>query len=249
MKPDLEQQRTAFTWIEMVVVIFVLIVLVFSVVLPRLAHSSKVLPYTCLNNLKEIGTAYRLWAGDNGDLFPFQQTVASNGCLNYLINANQGVLCSTNYWLMQNELGQYPRLLLCPTDERTPARNFSTNFDNTHVSYFVGVSATATFPQSIQGGDRNLGPDTFPAPDYGYSPADGKGNDVAVPIAGPVSWSLKMHSNGKPAEAGNILLADGSVQQVSTASFNKNFLRNAPPTTNWPAGHVPATPSIRLVFP
>jgi hypothetical protein len=26
-------------------------------------------------------------------------------------------------------------------------------------------------------------------------------------------------------------------------------LRNAIPTTNWPVGHVPATPSIRLVFP
>ncbi|MGA2542679.1 MAG: hypothetical protein ABSG78_14115 [Verrucomicrobiota bacterium] len=249
MKPTLDKRRTAFTWIEMVVVLFVLLVLAYAVVLPRLAHSSKVPPYTCLNNLKEIGAAYRLWAGDNGGLVPFQQTVASNGCLDYLTNANQGVVCSTNYWLMQNELGQYPKLLLCPTDERTPATNFATNFDNSHVSYFVGVSANATFPQSIQGGDRNLGPGTFPAPDYGYSPADRKGNDVAVPITGPVSWSLKMHSMGKSAGAGNILLGDGSAQQVSTASLNKNWLRNAPPTTNWPAGHIPATPSIRLVFP
>ena len=49
--------------------------------------------------------------------------------------------------------------------------------------------------------------------------------------------------------AGNILLGDGSAQQVSTASFNQNRLRNAAPTTNWTAGHIPATPSIRRVFP
>ena len=105
------------------------------------------------------------------------------------------------------------------------------------------------YPQSIAGGDRNLGPGSVPDRDYGYSPKNGKGNDVAVPIAGPVSWSLKMHSAGNAAGAGNILLGDGSGQQTSTASFNQIWLRNAAPTTNWPAGHLPATPSIRLVFP
>jgi hypothetical protein len=45
------------------------------------------------------------------------------------------------------------------------------------------------------------------------------------------------------------IFADGSVQQVSTATFNQKWLRNATPTTDWPAGHVPAAPSIRLVFP
>jgi prepilin-type processing-associated H-X9-DG protein len=58
-----------------------------------------------------------------------------------------------------------------------------------------------------------------------------------------------MHSAGSAAGAGNILLGDGSVQQVSSASFRSNYLSHAEPTTNWPAGHVPASPSIRLVFP
>jgi hypothetical protein len=105
------------------------------------------------------------------------------------------------------------------------------------------------FPQSLLAGDRNLGPGRVPDPNYGYSPKSGQGNDVAVPISGPVSWSLKMHSAGNAAGSGNILLGDGSVQQVSSASLNKNWLRNAVPTTNWPAGHLPPTPSIRLVFP
>jgi prepilin-type processing-associated H-X9-DG protein len=58
-----------------------------------------------------------------------------------------------------------------------------------------------------------------------------------------------MHSAGNIAGAGNILLGDGSVQQVTTANFNQNWLPNVTPTTNWPPGHVPANPSIRLVFP
>jgi hypothetical protein len=49
-----------------------------------------------------------------------------------------------------------------------------------------------------------LGPGTTPDPEYGFSPADGRGNDVV--INGPVCWSLKMHSRGNPAGWGNILL-------------------------------------------
>jgi hypothetical protein len=48
---------------------------------------------------------------------------------------------------------------------------------------------------------------------------------------------------------GNILLGDGSGQNVSTFDFNVRWLRNAPSTTEWPTGHTPAVPSIRLVFP
>lgn len=113
----------------------------------------------------------------------------------------------------------------------------------------MGVNANDVYPQSIAGGDRNLGPGTVPDPDYGYSPKNGKGNDVTIPITGPVSWSLKMHSGGNPPGSGNILLGDGSGQQMSSASFNRDWLRNAQGTNNWPAGRVPATPSIRLVFP
>jgi len=217
--------------------------------LPQRRVYGKAQRISCLNNLKEIGTGYRLWAGDNGDLVPAQQTVRSNGWADFLTNANQGAICWTNYAIMQNELGQSPKLVMCPSDERQAALTFTNDFDNTHVSYFVGVNANDVYPQSIAGGDRNLGPGTVPDPDYGYSPKSGRGNDVTVPITGPVSWSLKIHSGGNPPGSGNILLGDGSGQQVSSASFNQNWLRNAEGTNNWPAGHIPAKPSIRLVFP
>jgi prepilin-type N-terminal cleavage/methylation domain-containing protein len=251
MKPTLNQRRTAMTFIELMVVIAVIAV-VALILFPGLYRPRHRIPsrrISCLNNLKEIGTAYRLWAGDNGDLVPPQQSVSQGGWKDFLTNANQGSNCWMNYTIMQNDLGQSAKLVLCPADERKAASSFTNNFDNTHVSYFVGVTANDLYPQSIMGGDRNLGPGTKPDPDYGYSPKSGKGNDVAIPISGPVCWSLKMHSAGNTAGTGNILLGDGSGEQMSSAGFNQNWLRNAQGRDNWPAGHIPATPSIRLVFP
>jgi prepilin-type processing-associated H-X9-DG protein len=51
------------------------------------------------------------------------------------------------------------------------------------------------------------------------------------------------------AGAGNILLGDGSVQQVNTLGFGLNWQPVAGLTTNWPVGHVPLSPSIRVLFP
>ncbi|MGD1086382.1 MAG: hypothetical protein ABSA47_16725, partial [Verrucomicrobiota bacterium] len=67
-------------------------------------------------------------------------------------------------------------------------------------------------------------------------PKNGKGNDVTIPISGPVSWSLKMHSAGNPAGLGCIILGDGSNLKTTTASFNQAYLPKADPTTHWPAG-------------
>jgi len=248
MKQKMIRISPAFTRIELIGVI-VIIAAVASMLLPALRHAHTRSRFSCSSALKEVGTGYRLWAGDNGDLMPFQQSVSKGGWKELLTNANQGAICWTNYAIMQSELAQWPKFVVCPADERLPAQSFTNKFDNSDVSYFIGVSANDTYPQSILGGDRNLGPGTVPDAEYGYSPKSGKGNDVAIPISGPVSWSLKMHSAGNRAGVGNVLLGDGSVQQVSSADFNQKWLRNAAPTTNWPAGHIPAVPSIRLVFP
>src|ERR1039458_7492213 len=227
MKQKAMRDISAFTFIEMVVVIAILAVLV-SMILPRFGHTKMRDGISCGNVLKEIGIGYRLWAADNGGRIPAGQTLAKGGWGDLLANADQGDVCWTNFAIMSNMLGQSPRLVVCPTDERQPAKNFTSDFkDNTHVSYFVGVSANDNYPQSIQGGDRNLGGGTVPDSEYGFSPKSGKGNDVAIPISGPVSWSVKMHSASNAAGFGNILLGDGSVQQASSASFRTNWLSHS----------------------
>jgi hypothetical protein len=146
---------------------------------------------------------------------------------------------------MADQFGRSLRTLVCPTDERKPARSFS-NLANINISYFVGVNANDNYPESILGGDRNPGPGTTPDPEYGYSPANGRGNDVT--ITGTVCWSLKMHSRGIPAGAGNILLGDGSSQQVTSGSLNQNWLKNAL-NDNAISAKATNSPGMRLIFP
>jgi competence protein ComGC len=252
MRPTPVHKSEAFTRTEMIVLIAVVFILL-SLMRPALIldHPQKADRIHCMNNLRLIGTAYRIWGNDSGDRYPASQSVAKGGWSEFLTNAGQGSLCWTNYAIMAIEFGQAPKLLVCPSDERKPADNF-TNIANANLSYFVGVSASDDYPESLLGGDRNLGSGTKPELDYGFSPESGKGNDVAIQTnskTGPVCWSLKMHSLGQPAGAGNILLGDGSVQQVSTLSFCTNWQPLAGQTTNWPAGHVPSSPSIRVLFP
>lgn len=161
----------------------------------------------------------------------------------------------SNYVAMANELGQNPRILLCPADERAVLTNFSQAKDNSFISYFVGASGRDEYPDSLLGGDRNLAPGLEPKDDYGYSSRDNKGNDVRLQTNSPVCWSLKMHSEGNVKGAGNILIGDGSVQQASSLRLREEVIANGGVVPKSPASGAAATnalrqpPVIRLLFP
>jgi len=242
-----DRNAAAFTRTELVVILIVLVLVAGVFMLrPQSGPRQKGKRIMCVNNLKQIGTAYRIWENDNGDKLPASISMTNGGWNEFLARTNAGAYCWAYYSFISNEFGQ-ARILTCPADERRPATDSEVIKDNSHLSYFVGVGAMDTKPQSILGGDRNLGPGTVPDPDYGYSPANGMGNDVL--IKGPVCWSLKMHSAGNIAGAGNIMLGDGSAQQCTSAGFRQNWQPSAGATTNWPAGHVPSSPSFRVIFP
>lgn len=234
------------TLIEFLAVIAIICVLA-SMLLPSLArprHSGGGF-LSCFNNLKQVGVAYRVWANDNGDRFPSFTAETGGGWNDYLSHTDAGTYCWTNYAVMANEMGQSPRIVTCPSDVRKPADDF-TNLANTNVSYFVGIVSNASFAHAILAGDRNLGPGTIPDPQFGFSPANGRGNDVL--IKGPICWSQKTHSRGNPAGVGNILMADGSVQQTTSAAMRDVWIKSALADL---AAHNPATnsPGLRLVFP
>src|ERR1700722_15466188 len=134
---------------------------------PAPRHRKAYSRIACVNNLKQVGMAYRIWENDNGDKYPMDQLEALGGMQEILSNSvNAGRYAYLPYAIMQNDLGQSSKIVVCPSDDRMPAANFywgvgnaptSTNFsnsingsfDNTNVSYFCGVGALDTYPQSI----------------------------------------------------------------------------------------------------
>jgi hypothetical protein len=203
-----------------------------------------------VNNLKQVGASYRMWANDNGDHYPAEvaNTSSNGGWRDFVGLTKAGKYCWSNYAIIQNEYGLSPKVLVCTEDKRKPAQSF-TKIDNLNVSYFVGTGASENWPQSILGGDRNLAPGLAAKDDYGFSPEDGSGNDVILQTNSPICWSLKLHSKGHAVGAGNLLLGDGSAQQCSSARLRSDYQVNALDAGNFPAGYQNRSNAFRLVFP
>lgn len=212
--------NAAFNRIELLVVIAAVFVVAMLAYIPIGTSNSiaKSMRIRCVNNLKEIGTAIRVFENDNGDSL---KSITGSNCWSFYAKLLNGGRNS---------------ILTCPADERKPATDGETLHDNGHLSYFTTANATNMHPQSLLGGDRNIGPGTIPDPEYGYSPATGLGNDVT--LTNDVCWSLKMHSRRIVLGAGNVLLADGSVEMTSSAGL-RTCVRSA----------IEGTDVIHILFP
>lgn len=205
MKPRCTNQRThALTLVEVVVVIFLLAAM-FVLLLPAFApHHGTRKRIDCVNNLKQIGLSYRIWAGDNNDKYPMEMSVTNGGTLGLADGRNAWI----NYFVMSNELST-PKVLICPLDisRQPPATNFSTQLSG-HVSYFVGLDATANNPQALLSGDDN----------FEINGAPIKSGLLEVFSNTPLAWTTARHNR-----SGNLGLADGSVQLLSNASLTNQL--------------------------
>jgi Tfp pilus assembly protein PilE len=275
MKNMHKRKIRAFTLIELFVLIAIIAILP-SVLLAALSPAGqKAQRVACINNMKQLGVAYGIWANDHGNAYPAQQTEALGGWSGNATAPNASSYMFVNYSLMASELGQSTKTIVCPSDDRQPNTNFfwpegtafpyvgiAANpaygtFNNTNVSYWVGVGANHTYPRSLLGGDRNMGcqggsgrvPGTGQDANYGCSPQVGVSTGAYVvmdtngivfaggansnPSAGAAGWSAKLHSDGNTSGAGNILLGDGSAEQVTSGTYRSNWLRNAEDAGNF----------------
>jgi competence protein ComGC len=194
----------AFAFIEILIVIAIVAILA-GLLLPALAKAKqKAQRINCVNNLKQVGLAFRLWSGDNNDTYPPRVSVDKGGSKEFVASGN----VFRHFLCMTNELFT-PKILACPSDNREPAQSFRT-LKNGNISYFVGVDADETMTLMFLAGDRNLMVNDEPV-NPGLAPI--KSTDV-------LGWTGELHQH-----AGNIGLADGSVHQVTDASLqrmNKN---------------------------
>ena len=203
MKPRLAiKHNVAMTLFEVGVVVAVVIILV-AIFLPRAAnkHSPEIV---CVNNLKWIGLAYKVWAGDNNDILPMGVSVTNGGSMGLVVT---GDVAST-FEVMSDELST-AKILICPADLRSPAINF-TALTSSNISYFVGVDVTNdSNPELIISGDANL--------EFGGMPV--KSGLRSFWTNDPVGWSTDRH-----IRKGNIGLADGSVLSGGSNQLHSYFI-------------------------
>jgi type II secretory pathway pseudopilin PulG len=197
----------AFTKVELLVVIAVM-GLIIGLVIPALGRAkAKAHRIACVGCLKNIGLAHRIFATDNKDLFPWQ----TNSHQFKSLTAGEQVVYF--YRTLSNELST-PKILVCRADTRKAVVNWQ-ELSTNNISYFLGLSAEEVYPQSILGGDRNLtvnGERLF--------------GRVQIPGDSNLGWDGTIHKF-----QGNVVMGDGSVQQISSMRAREQ-LRNTGLQTN-----------------
>ena len=196
--------KNGFTLVALLVIIAVIAVLA-AMLLPALASAKKKAQrINCVNNLKQLGLAYRIWEGDNGDKYPMA-----------VFTINSGADTFRYFQVMSNELST-PKILVCPADTRTAAANFA-RLKNQNVSYFVGLDASDAYPQRFLSGDRNI-----------TGPAAPENGILKLVPGGSVSWTAEIHVN-----QGNLGLTDGSVWQYSNSQLREALQKSGDKADTW----------------
>ncbi len=225
MKSILKQKK-AFTLIELLVVIAIIAILA-AMLLPALAAAKrKAQKINCVNNLKQVGLAFRIWEGDNGDKFPMQISSQAGGASEFVSSYNYQTTTPNVpmvFGCMSNELST-AKVTYCPSDStRTagsslfalPAGNGTYTTNN--CSYFVCGDSSDSYPQMILSGDRNIGT----TPNFNGVAASGPLPGAQKWVSGNPYWSWT--TGDMHLKTGNVGLSDGSVQTTTIAALGTSL--------------------------
>jgi prepilin-type N-terminal cleavage/methylation domain-containing protein len=121
----------AFTLLELLVVIAIVAVLT-ALFLPGGSNKSTARAALCMNNLRQVGLAFRQWSPDQHGTFPTRRP-ADEGGTKELAHTGQAFV---RFRVLSNELS-YPKVLVCPADTKTVAPDFGADFSDANVSYSI----------------------------------------------------------------------------------------------------------------
>lgn len=198
-------KERALTFID-VLIVLATVTLLAGLALPKLAKAKvrRCGGASCINNLKQIGLAMRMFSNDHQDKFPWSVPSAEGGSLEY----SEAKDVFRHFLAASNELSS-PKVLFCPQDkERLRVTDWS-QLSNRNVSYFVGLDADEGKPQTVLSGDRTL------------SIASNARTGPMV-IKGGGSLRVLPGLHGKDISIG---FADGSAQQMSEKQFKEAVLK------------------------
>jgi hypothetical protein len=106
----------------------------------------------CVNNLKQIGIAFRTCAIDNDGQFPFNVSTNAGGTLELCARGSDGFdsNAALHFRVMSNELNT-PRLLVCPRDKtRHSAADFhSLKPGNVTYRLRTGTNLSEAHPKEV----------------------------------------------------------------------------------------------------
>jgi prepilin-type N-terminal cleavage/methylation domain-containing protein/prepilin-type processing-associated H-X9-DG protein len=225
VKPHIPEPEKGFTLIELLVVIAIIAILA-ALLLPVLSQAGgRAKRVQCVNNLREAGIAFHVFVHDHGK-FPMAVPASSGGSLEFIQSAyrltGEFYFMFRHFQTISSELVT-PRMVICPTDTRSPAMNFAM-LQNENLSYFVGANADPSRPNSILAGDRNVTNDYV-----------SRGSLMRLGDNDALRWTIELHRF-----RGNVLYADGRVEEqnkprVQFASGNSGTADLLIPTVN-PSG-------------